>query len=42
MEATTAEQAIERHGGEASGVRDRFKALAVADRGDLMKAGQCD
>ena len=42
MEATTPEHAIERHGGEPSGVRDRFTALPIADRGDLMKAGQCD
>ena len=42
MAATTPEQAIERDGREASGVRDRFTALPVADRGDLMKAGQCD
>src|SRR2546427_11886664 len=33
--ATTPEQAIEAHGGEAAGARDRFKALPPADRAAL-------
>ena len=35
-QAATLEQAIERHGGEAAGVRDRFKALPVADRNAIV------
>jgi CxxC motif-containing protein (DUF1111 family) len=34
--ATTLEQAIELHGGEGSGARDRFKGLAAADRAALV------
>jgi CxxC motif-containing protein (DUF1111 family) len=34
--ATTLEQAIELHGGEAAGVRDRFTALPAADRAALI------
>jgi CxxC motif-containing protein (DUF1111 family) len=34
--ATTLEQAIELHGGEASGARDRFRALPAADRAGLI------
>jgi CxxC motif-containing protein (DUF1111 family) len=34
--ATTLEQAIELHGGEGSGARDRFKALSAADRAALV------
>ncbi|PYO95276.1 MAG: thiol oxidoreductase, partial [Gemmatimonadetes bacterium] len=34
--ATTLEQAIELHGGEGSGARDRFKALSAADRVALV------
>jgi CxxC motif-containing protein (DUF1111 family) len=34
--ATTLEQAIELHGGEGSGARDRFKALSPADRAVLV------
>ncbi|MGH7537887.1 MAG: di-heme oxidoredictase family protein [Gemmatimonadales bacterium] len=34
--ATTLEQAIELHGGEASGARDRFRGLSVADRAALI------
>jgi CxxC motif-containing protein (DUF1111 family) len=33
--ASTLEQAIEAHGGEAAGARDRFKALSPADRAAL-------
>ena len=33
---TTLGQAIEAHGGEASGARDRFKALPPADRNALI------
>ena len=35
-QAATLEQAVERHGGEAAGVRDRFKALPVADRNAIV------
>ena len=34
--AATLEQAIELHGGEAAGVRDRFKALPPADRNAIV------
>jgi CxxC motif-containing protein (DUF1111 family) len=34
--ATSLEQAIELHGGEATGARDRFKALPAADRAALV------
>src|SRR5256884_5062253 len=34
--ATTLEQAIELHGGEGAGARDRFKGLAAADRAALV------
>ena len=34
--ATTLEQAIELHGGEGAGARDRFKALPPADRAALV------
>jgi CxxC motif-containing protein (DUF1111 family) len=34
--ATTLEQAIELHGGEGSGARDRFKGLSAADRTALV------
>jgi CxxC motif-containing protein (DUF1111 family) len=34
--ATTLEQAIDLHGGEGSGARDRFKALSPADRAVLV------
>jgi CxxC motif-containing protein (DUF1111 family) len=34
--ATTLEQAIELHGGEATAVRDRFRALPAADRAALI------
>jgi CxxC motif-containing protein (DUF1111 family) len=34
--AATLEQAIELHGGEASGARDRFRALPAADRAGLI------
>jgi CxxC motif-containing protein (DUF1111 family) len=34
--ATTLEQAIELHGGEGSGARDRFKALSAADRAAVV------
>ena len=33
---TTLEQAVLSHGGEASGARDRFKALPAADRAGLI------
>ena len=35
--AKTPEQAVELHGGEASGARDRFKTLPPADRAALVK-----
>ena len=34
--ATTLEQAIESHGGEAAAARDRFKGLPPADRTALV------
>jgi CxxC motif-containing protein (DUF1111 family) len=34
--AATPEQAVELHGGEGSGARDRFKALSAADRAALV------
>lgn len=34
--ATTLEQAVEAHGGEAAGARDRFRALSAADRAALV------
>jgi CxxC motif-containing protein (DUF1111 family) len=34
--AATIEQAIEAHGGEAAGARDRFRALAPAERDALI------
>ena len=34
--AATLEQAIELHGGEGSGARDRFEALSAADRAALV------
>ena len=34
--ATTLEQAVELHGGEGSGARDRFRALSAADRAALV------
>jgi CxxC motif-containing protein (DUF1111 family) len=34
--ATTPEQAIEQHGGEATGARDRFRGLSAAERAALI------
>ncbi len=34
--ATTLEQAIELHGGEGSGARDRFKGLSATDRAAVV------
>jgi len=34
--ATTPEQAIEQHGGEATGARDRFLGLSAAERAALI------
>jgi len=34
--ATTVDQALAQHGGEAAGARDRFKALSPADSAALI------